>query len=294
MINSDLFLDYLKYERRYSSHTITAYKNDLDQFFSFGKEMMGDFCFEAIDHHLVRQWIVGLMEQGISARTVNRKISTLKSYFKFLMREEILSYDPMQRVIAPKVGKKLPHFVQENEMNQLLDGRYFDDDFAGRRDKAIVSLFYGAGIRLAELKNVKVRDVNLETCIVKVLGKRNKERLVPFPREVSHVLQLYIVSRIELFGESNCFMFLTGKGEQAYDKLIYRVVKKHLSKVTTLEKRSPHILRHTFATHLLNNGADLNAIKELLGHANLAATEVYTHTTFEKLKEVYKQAHPRA
>ena len=192
------------------------------------------------------------------------------------------------------MGKKLPVFVQEKEMNRLLDGRFFTDDFEGRRDKAVVSLFYGTGIRLSELVGIRFPDLNLNEKMVKVNGKRDKQRLVPFPLEISTVLSDYIELRNELFPDSGNFLFLTGNGDPVYNKLIYRIVKRQLSLVTTVEKKSPHILRHSYATHLLNRGADLNAIKELLGHANLAATQIYTHTTFEQLKKVYKQAHPRA
>jgi len=294
MLNPELFLSYLKNEKRYSPHTITAYENDLDQFISFGKELIGDFCVETVDYHLIRQWIVSLMDNRISAKSINRKISTLKTFFKFLMREGLIETNPTDKVVVPKMGKKLPVFVQEKEMNTLLDGRFFTEDFEGRRDKAVVSLFYGTGMRLSELVGIRFSDLNLHERMVKVIGKGNKERLVPFPLEISGVLSAYIQLRNELFPDSGNFLFLTGSGEPVYNKLIYRIVKKELSLVTTIEKKSPHILRHSYATHLLNHGADLNAIKELLGHANLAATQIYTHTTFEQLIKVYKQAHPRA
>jgi integrase/recombinase XerC len=294
MLNSELFLSYLKYEKRYSQHTLTAYGNDLDQFFLFGKELTEDFHIEDADHHFIRQWIVSLLDNGISAKSVNRKISTLKTFYKFLMREELIEKNPTDKVTIPKMGKKLPVFVQEKEMNKLLDGRFFTEDFEGRRDKAIVSLFYGTGIRLSELVGIRISDLNLTEKMVKVNGKGNKERIVPFPLEISGILIEYIKLRNEIFPDSGIFLFLTGSGEPAYNKLIYRIVKSQLSLVTTIEKKSPHILRHSYATHLLNHGADLNAIKELLGHANLAATQIYTHTTFEQLKKVYKQAHPRA
>jgi len=294
MLNPELFLSYLKNEKRYSPHTITAYENDLDQFISFGKELIGDFCVETVDYHLIRQWIVSLMDHRISAKSINRKISTLKTFFKFLMREGLIEMNPTDKVVVPKMGKKVPVFVQEKEMNTLLDGRFFTEDFEGRRDKAVVSLFYGTGMRLSELVGIRFSDLNLHERMVKVIGKGSKERLVPFPLEISGVLTEYIQLRNELFPDSGNFLFLTGSGEPAYNKLIYRIVKKELSLVTTIEKKSPHILRHSYATHLLNHGADLNAIKELLGHANLAATQIYTHTTFEQLKKVYKQAHPRA
>ena len=294
MLNPELFLNHLKYEKRYSTNTLTAYENDLDQFILFGKKLVEDFCVEEVDYHLIRQWIVSLMDNGISAKSVNRKISTLKTFFKFLLREGLIEKNPTDKIAIPKMGKKLPVFVQETEMNRLLDGRFFTEDFEGRRDKAVVSLFYGTGIRLSELVGIRFADLNLNEKMVKVNGKRDKERLVPFPLEIASVLSDYICLRNELFPDAENFLFLTGNGEPVYNKLIYRIVKRQLSLVTTVEKKSPHILRHSYATHLLNRGADLNAIKELLGHANLAATQIYTHTTFEQLKKVYKQAHPRA
>lgn len=289
-----LYLDHLKFEKRNSPHTVTAYENDLKQFTLFGEAELQKFAPENADYHLIRNWIVALMDEGITARSIKRKISTLKSFYKFLIREGIIETNPVDRVIVPKTGKKLPVFVQENEMNHLLDGHYFSDDFSGIRDKAVITLFYGTGMRLSELTNVRFTDLDLNGKMIKVNGKRNKERLIPFPAEISTVLSDYIRMRNELFGESSPYLFLTEKGDQVYTKLVYRIVKAHLAQVTTLDKKSPHIIRHSYATHLLNRGADLNAIKELLGHANLSATQIYAHTTFEKLKEVYKQAHPRA
>jgi len=289
-----LYLDHLRFEKRNSINTVTAYEIDLNQYVSFVRQEEEEYSLEKADHHLIRKWIVSLMDAGITARSIKRKISTLKSFYKFLVREGIAENNPTDRIIVPKTGKKLPVFVQEKEMNLLLDGSFFTDDFKGRRDKAIISLFYGTGIRLSELKDIRFSDLNVQEKMIKVHGKRDKDRLVPFPLEITIVLAEYIKLRNELFGEGSNILFLTEKGDPAYSKLIYRIVKEHLSEVTTLDKKSPHILRHSYATHLLNRGADLNAIKELLGHANLSATQVYTHTTFEKLKEVYKQAHPRA
>jgi integrase/recombinase XerC len=288
------FLSFLKYEKRYSDHTVTAYEKDLDQFILFGSEMVEDFCLIEVDHHLIRQWVISLMDQGITATSVKRKLSTLRSLYKFLLREGVMKKNPTELVMVPKTGKKLPQFVQEKEMDQLLDTSFFAGDFSGRRDKAVVSLFYGTGMRLSELKGIRMADLHWSEKVVKVVGKRNKERLIPYPTEIKEDLVHYIELRNELFGEENSYLFVTDKGEQVYDKLLYRIVRKYLSLVTTMEKRSPHVLRHSYATHLLNRGADLNAIKELLGHASLAATQVYTHTTFEKLKKIYNQAHPRA
>lgn len=294
MQDLEQFLSFLKYEKRYSDHTVTAYEKDLNQFMLFGSEMVEDFCLVKADYHLIRQWVISLMDQGVKVVSVKRKISTLRSLYKFLLREGLIKKNPTELVSIPRSGKKLPHFVQEKEMNQLLDTSFFGGDFTGLRDKAVVSLFYGTGVRLAELKGIKVVDLNQHERLVKVIGKRNKERIIPYPEEVGSDLANYIKVRNELFSDLSGFIFLTDKGEQVYDKLLYRIVRKYLSLVTTMEKRSPHVLRHSYATHLLNRGADLNAIKELLGHASLAATQVYTHTSFEKLKKIYNQAHPRA
>lgn len=288
------FLNFLKYEKRYSGHTVAAYEKDLDQFIQFGSEMVGDFCLVEADYHLIRQWIISLMDQGLTVVSVKRKISTLRSLYKFLLREGLVQKNPTELVVIPKSGKKLPQFVQENELDRLLETPFFGKDFDGLRDKAVVSLFYGSGMRLSELKGIRMTDLKLDEKLVKVLGKRNKERLIPLPAEICLDLDQYIGLRNELLGDVNGYLFVTEKGEQVYDKLLYRIVRKYLGMVTTMEKRSPHILRHSYATHLLNRGADLNAIKELLGHANLAATQVYTHTSFEKLKKIYNQAHPRA
>ena len=294
MQHLEQFLGFLRYEKRYSEHTVTAYEKDLDQFIQFGNDMVGDFCFVEADHHLIRQWIISLMDNGVKVVSVRRKISTLRSLYKFLLREGLMKKNPVDLVMTPKTGKKLPQFVQEKDMNRLLDTSFFGEDFTGLRDKAVLSMFYGTGMRLAELKGIKMADLQIGEGVVKVIGKRNKERLIPYPSEIRGDLARYIKIRSELFGESNSYLFVTDKGEQVYDKLLYRIVRKYLSLVTTMEKRSPHVLRHSYATHLLNRGADLNAIKELLGHASLAATQVYTHTSFEKLKKIYNQAHPRA
>jgi len=294
MMNLEIFLNFLKYEKRYSTHTITAYESDLHQFILFGTNLVDNFSLEQVDYHLIRQWIISLMNEGSVSRTVNRKISTLKSFYRFLHREGLIATNPTDHVIMPKMAKKLPEFVQEKEINFLLDGQFFGTDFEGVRDRAILTFFYSSGIRLSELVNLRFADLNLDTQLVKVTGKRNKDRLIPFPVEMSQVLKVYIQMRNALFPDAGNILFLTSTGDPVYSKLIYRVVNKHLSLVTTIDKKSPHILRHSYATHLLNRGADLNAIKELLGHANLAATQVYTHTSFEQLKKVYKQAHPRA
>jgi len=287
------FIDYLRYEKRNSSHTVTAYKKDLDQFVSFCTEMVGEFDIKRVDVKLVRSWIVTLMEQEYTPRSVSRKISTIKAFYRFLMKNEIVENNPATNIPVPKIRKKLPNFVEENNLHHLLDDGYFTDDFKGIRDKLIITLLYGTGIRLAELLNLKDRDFDTKGYLVKVLGKRQKERIIPYPRSINQLLQQYLDIRNREIGNSREALLVTDKGKPVYEKLIYRVVNKYLELVTSLEKKSPHVLRHSYATHLLNKGADLNAVKELLGHSNLSATQIYTHTTFEKLHTIYKQAHPR-
>ena len=287
------FINYLKYEKRCSSHTVIAYKNDLDQFEQFCTEMVGEFNVKKVDAKLVRSWIVLLMENELSARSVNRKITTIKSFFKYLMKEQIVESNPATYLALPKIRKKLPNFVEENNLQHLLDDGFFENDFIGIRDKLVITLLYGTGIRLAELLLLKDSDFDKKMCFIKVLGKRKKERIIPYPASINSLLELYINIRNTTVGFKTEKLLVTEDGKPAYEKLIYRVVTNNLAKVTLLEKRSPHVLRHTFATHLLNKGADLNAVKELLGHSNLAATQIYTHTTFERLHDIYKQAHPR-
>jgi integrase/recombinase XerC len=287
------FINYLKYEKRNSSHTVTAYKKDLDQFVSFCTEMVGEFDIKRVDAKLVRSWIVTLMEQEYTPRSVSRKVSTIKAFYRFLMKNEVVENNPATNIPVPKIRKKLPNFVEENNLSHLLDDGYFTDDFKGIRDKLIITLLYGTGIRLAELLTLRERDFDTKGYLIKVLGKRQKERIIPYPRSINQLLQQYLEIRNREIGNSQVALLVTEKGNPVYEKLIYRVVNKYLEMVTSLEKKSPHVLRHSYATHLLNNGADLNAVKELLGHSNLSATQVYTHTTFEKLHTIYKQAHPR-
>ena len=293
MSYQESFINYLKYEKRFSSHTVVAYNNDLGQFVQYCTKMVGEFNVNRVDTKLVRSWIVHLMEQELSPRSVNRKISTLKSFYKFLMREQIVENNPAINLPLPKIRKKLPNFVGENNLHHLLDDNFFANDFSGVRDKLIISLLYGTGIRLSELLMLKDTDIDKKEFLIRVLGKRKKERVIPYPKSLNNLLELYVKIRNEQVETDTKQLLVTEKGKPVYEKLIYRVVKNNLSKVTSLEKRGPHVLRHSYATHLLNNGADLNAVKELLGHSNLAATEVYTHTTFEKLQGIYKQAHPR-
>lgn len=236
-----------------------------------------------------------LMETGHTARTTNRKISSLKTYFRYLLKEGVVTVNPLNKVLTPKLEKRLPVFVNNKQMDHLLDDIEFGDDFSGFRNQVIIETFYSTGARLSELINLKVTDVDVAQRTMRVLGKRNKERIIPLNPAYCDLLDNYLKARDDEFpGDRSGWVFLTDKGNKAYSRMVYRIVNRFLSMVTTSDKKSPHVLRHTFATHMLNQGADLNAIKELLGHANLSATEVYTHNTFEKLKSVYKQAHPRA
>jgi integrase/recombinase XerC len=290
------FIKYLKYERRFSEHTVRAYQKDLDQFFDFlsKSEYHGDFTNTKELERLIRFWLISLIESKISERTINRKFSSLKSYFRYLLQQGKISKNPVSNIYLPKISRKLPNFVDQDHMNLLLDENIFANNFNGLRDRLIIEMLYQTGIRLAELINIEDRDIDLDKKQIKIFGKRKKERIVPITNELIHLISSYkkmrelrfSIARIESF-------FVTNKGKKLYEKFVYRVVKKYLGMVTTMDKKSPHVLRHTFATHMLNRGAELNAIKELLGHANLSATQVYTHNTFEKLKEIYQQAHPR-
>jgi integrase/recombinase XerC len=255
--------------------------------------MIGEFDVKTVDSKFVRSWIVTLMEKQLSPRSVNRKVSTVKAFYRYLMKENIVDTNPAVNLPLPKIRKKLPNFVEENNLHHLLDDGFFNSDFRGTRDKLIIALLYATGIRLSELLHLKETDFDTNNYLIKVLGKRQKERIIPYPREVNNLLFQYLDIRNSEIGHFSNVLLVTEKGKPVYEKLIYRVVKRNLENVTSLEQKSPHVLRHSYATHLLNKGADLNAVKELLGHANLAATEVYTHTTFEKLHDIYKQAHPR-
>lgn len=295
------FRDYLTYEKHFSKHTITAYFNDLLQFYNFITTQFEVTDIAQVNHQIIRSWLVELMNDENTARTVSRKVSTLKTFYKYLLKEGIISTNPMVKVLPPKIEKRLPVFVEEKPMQVMLDGQkgldgnsvFFDNSYEGIRDKLILLLFYSTGIRLSELIGLKQADVHIYDQTIKVLGKRNKERIIPVTRELITDLASFMELKSKL-GMASEYLLLTSKGERLYPSLVYQTVKKYLSLVTSIEKRSPHVLRHTYATHLLNKGADLNAIKELLGHANLAATQVYTHNSIERLKNIYKNKHPRA
>lgn len=287
------FLEYLTYEKRYSKHTVIAYENDLAQFTSF---LVKDYEVEdlnEVNSGMVRTWLVSLMESGVSSRSVNRKITALKSFFKYALRSSWIKFNPMLKITSPKVSKRLPEYVEAEKLDMLLDQTEFSDDFEGKRDHLIIELFYGTGMRLSELLGLTVQDVNARNHQLKVTGKRNKQRIIPLFVELENRLLAYLKERNNVSTDSEK-LFVFENGNELYPVYVYRLVNRYLSKVSTRKKRSPHVLRHSFATEMLNKGADLNAIKELLGHANLSATQVYTHNTIEKLKAAYTQAHPRA
>jgi len=293
MQNISVFCDYLSHQKRYSKHTITAYKKDLEQFQLFLEKEYEITKANQVTSVIIRSWIVHLIEENINTRSINRKLSSLKSFFKHLLKNDIVNNNPLLKVTAPKTSTRLPVFVGENEMNNLFENISFKNDFEGIRDQLILELFYASGIRLSELIEITINSLDQHNNTIKVIGKRNKERIIPITKSVNTTLNQYLQLRKEIKPNKK-FVFLTKKGEKIYPKLVYRIVNHYLSMVTTVSKKSPHVLRHTFATHMLNNGADLNSIKELLGHANLSATQVYTHNTIEKLKNIHKQAHPKA
>jgi integrase/recombinase XerC len=298
------FIQHIKFEKRYSSHTVSAYQSDLDQFISYlNNPEHEDPAPEPIithpsevTHHFIRNWMVELMNHKLTARSINRKIATLRKYFKFLLQEGIITSNPASKINTPKIPKNLPVVVEDVKLTQMLDdNEVFSPDFKGRRDKLVIETLFGTGIRLSELIGIKESDINIYEGTVKVLGKRNKQRIIP----VNHELKVLMAEYLELkknqnFDNNSLTLLVTDKGADAYPKLIYLIVQKYLSYISTQNKKSPHVLRHTFATSLLNRGADLNAIKELLGHANLSATQIYTHNSVERLKSIYKQAHPKA
>ena len=285
----DVFLNFIKTEKRLSSHTIRSYTSDLNQFSKFLSEEYNIYTkVNKVSFQNIRSWIVFLLENNLNPRSVNRKISVLKSYFKFLLQEGYISYNPVVKIISPKTSKRLPSFVDQDDIQYLLDKVKFENSHIGDRDRLIIEFFYVTGIRLSELINIKIFDIDFINNYLKVLGKRNKERLIPFSNKMTKKIQDFI-------NKYNLTEYLfTNKRKKMYSKLVYRLVKKHIKLVSSIDNKGPHVLRHTFATHMLNNGADINAIKELLGHSNLNATQVYTHNSIEKLKLVYNQAHPRA
>ena len=290
---SQKFLDYLALEKRYSLHTIKAYKADLSLLSDYLDEVYSTTINRA-NHSMIRSWLVHEINRGNSPRTVNRKITTLKSFYKFAVKEEAIKINPTLRLSSTKTSKSIPSFVTVDEMNKLLDKTIFTDDYTGKRDRLIVEIFYSTGIRLSELINIKIKDIDFSKKQLKVLGKRNKERIIPLTKELVNSLNNFIEIRNSMSVKNDSYLLLTDKGKKLNPTLVYKTMNKLISGVTSLKKTSPHVLRHTFATHMLNNGADLNVIKELLGHASLSATEVYTHNSIDKLKKVFNNAHPRA
>jgi integrase/recombinase XerC len=291
MVNS--FLSYIEFEKRYSQHTLTSYKTDLEQFSTYLTTSYQISNPAEANYNIIRSWILSLVENEISAKTINRKIACLRSYYKFLLKKGTITKDPTLKIKTPKVKKSLPVFVEEENMAKLLNQFEFDERFEGFRDKLILEFLYGTGVRLSELINIKEVDINGFESTVKVLGKGNKQRIIPINKTLLELIDIYKNKKREAM-VVNEFLIVTDNGEQSYPMFIYRIVKKYLSLITTAEKKSPHVLRHTFATHLLNKGADLNAIKDLLGHSSLAATQVYTHNSIEKLKAIFDQAHPKS
>ena len=288
------FIDYLKFEKRYSEHTIRSYHDDLIQFSDFLLYKFGKIELKEISSSLVRSWLADLKEKKISSKSINRKISSLKSFFKYQLRTGVLEQTPMNTIINPKTGKRLPVYVEEKDMHTLFNFVEFPDNWQGHTDKLLIGMFYNTGMRLSELINLRERQVNFNNSTIKVLGKGNKERVIPISEQLVTQIKEYLKQKKATAETTDAFLLINQKGKKLYPKYAYLTVKKYLSKITTIDKKSPHILRHTFATHLTNGGADLNSVKELLGHSSLAATQLYTHNTIGKLKDVYKKSHPKA
>lgn len=290
---TDDFLTYIAYQKRLSKHTLLAYENDLKQFSVYLLATYGMTETLEADYQLIRSWIVALVEEKLSKRSINRKIATLRAYYGFLTSKGFLKKNPMLRIHSLKTEKDLPKYVEEKAMEQLLATTEFSEDFSGVRDKLVIELLYGTGVRLAELIGLKTQDIDLYNQQIKVLGKRNKQRIIPLTNVLVELTKEYLEHRKKIPTEDDS-LIVTDKGKPAYPMFIQRLTKQQLGGVTSLKQKSPHVLRHTFATHLLNNGAELNAIKDLLGHSSLSATQIYAHNSVEKLKKVFNQAHPKA
>lgn len=290
----DSFLKFLRFEKNYSDKTIVSYGTDLSKFEEYFKKLDENLDFPAVDADIIRGWVLSLMEDGYTATSVNRKLSSLRSFYHYLLRQGVVSVDPLLKVTGLKKKKPLPVFIKDADMTRLLDETAFDAGFEGLRDRLILEVFYETGIRRSELIGLTDADVDLFAKQIKVTGKRNKQRLIPFGDELKENIEAYLSARKDLLPEGGEAFFVRKNGKAMYPYLVYLLVKRYLSRVVSLKKKSPHVLRHTFATSMLNNHAELSAVKELLGHESLTTTEVYTHTTFEELKKVYEQAHPRA
>ena len=287
-------MEYLRLERNYSEKTVVSYGIDLREFEGYFKKADAEIDFTTVDADVVRNWVMHLMDEGRAATSVNRKLSTLRSFYRFLLKKKVMTVNPMTKVVGPKKKKPLPSFVREKDMDRLLDDLTFGEGYEGCRDRMILEMFYATGMRLSELIELDDVDVDFSAKLIKVTGKRNKQRLIPFANELEHDLRVYIKVRDEALPNGSDAFFVRKDGKRMYPMQVYRLVKRNLSKVVALKKRSPHVLRHTFATAMLNDCAELRAVKELLGHESLVTTEVYTHATFEELKKVYELAHPRA
>lgn len=289
------FLDYLKFEKRYSPHTLSSYENDIRAFYAYLHKNFGTIALQDINSGMIRSWLASLKESKITSKSINRKISSLRSFFKYHLKRSAIKAMPTANVTAPKIGKRLPVFVKEEETKQLIQAlNSSTEDWKSLNAKMLINLFYATGMRLSELINLKGKQVDRSRSQIRVLGKGNKERIIPVSKELVDLIRIYEEEKRKEFGTEGETLLLTEKGKKLYSKYAWTLVNESLKGASTLEKRSPHVLRHTFATHLMNNGADLGAVKELLGHSSLAATQVYTHTTIEKLKEVHKKAHPKA
>lgn len=292
----DSFVKYLRYEKGYSSHTLTAYQKDLFLFYDYLKEKIGDFDWDTIDKDLVRGFILSLTMNKEKATTVNRKLSAIRSFYRYMLRLGFVTHNPTAQVVGPKVKKNLPVFLKEEELDRLIDEIQPEEDdgsFEASQKRIILNLFYSTGIRCSELLNIKEGDIDYSLKQIRILGKRNKERFIPFGEELEEMLDGYIEKK-HCIDFENPYLFIGRKGKKISYSQVYNTVKENLSQVTTVQKKSPHVLRHTFATVMLNNGAQLNSVKELLGHASLSSTEIYTHVSFEEMKTIYKSAHPRA
>ena len=290
----DKYIKYLRYEKNYSSHTEISYSKDLSQFSDFLNEHFPDTDIKSIDNDIIRMWIVSLMENKTSPRSVNRKLSALKSFYKYLLRVGAVATNPVKKITGPKASKPIPAFINSADMDKILDEEPLDDSFESLRNHMMLELFYVTGIRRAELLGLRDIDIDFITGTIQVTGKRKKQRLIPISDDIKLLLEKYITIRNEEIKNQSGYLFVKENGQQLYPMLIHRIVSENLKHIPTLSKTSPHVLRHTFATGMLNNGADINAVKELLGHSSLAATEIYTHTSFEELKKIYNKAHPRA
>ena len=289
----EAFLDYLRFERNYSEHTVVAYETDLRQFGDFLKSVGEELDYTNVDADLIRSWVVTLMDSSKST-SVNRKLSSLRSFYRFLMKRGKTTVNPLAKITGPKNSKPLPTFLRENDMDRLLDEISYGEGFEAVRDRMILETFYATGMRLSELVGLNDTDVDFSAMQIKVTGKRNKQRLIPFAGELAADLREYIIIRNETIPERSDAFFVLKNGKRMYPEKVYGIVRRNLAKVVSVKKKSPHVLRHTFATAMLNHEAELKSVKELLGHESLATTEIYTHTTFEELKKVYEQAHPRA